>query len=123
MLRLLALNPLEGVDIALFIALGAVILIGVAVYFLIPIFNKKQYKEQRENLKKREVAFKANTQKAQASVAPETAEGQTAEPEAQSTESVVPEAQPEALSAEPEAQPEPETQDVAIETQTDDKTE
>ncbi len=60
MTELLALNSLKQVDIIFFIALGAVIALCVIFYFLIPVFNKKQYREQRENLKKREVAFKSN---------------------------------------------------------------
>ena len=61
MLKLLAeLNTLGSVDIGFFVACGVIIALCVAVYFLIPVFNKKQYQEQRDNLKKREVAFKAN---------------------------------------------------------------
>ena len=63
MLGLLALNDLKTTDIIFFIALAAIIVIVIAVYFLIPVFNKKQYKEQRDNLKKREVAFKSNIQR------------------------------------------------------------
>ena len=62
MLRILAANSLPVADIVLFIVLGAIIAISVAFYFLIPVFNKKQYQEQRENLKKREESFKANAQ-------------------------------------------------------------
>ena len=60
MLKLLAINPLKSVDIWLFVILGIIIAICVAVYFLIPVLNKKQYQEQRDNLKKREESFKAN---------------------------------------------------------------
>ena len=63
MFGLLALNSLKQVDIIFFIVLGAIIALCVIVYFLIPVFNKKQYKEQRDNLKKREVAFKSNVQR------------------------------------------------------------
>ena len=35
-------------------------LLAVGIYFLIPILNKKQYQQQRENLKKREESFSAN---------------------------------------------------------------
>ncbi len=63
MLGLLALNPLNSTDIIFFIVLAAIVVVCVAVYFLIPVFNKKQYKEQRDNLKKREVAFKSNIQR------------------------------------------------------------
>ena len=60
MLGLLGLNDLPGTDIALFIVLALIIGLAVAIYFLIPVFNKKQYREQRENLHKREAAFHAN---------------------------------------------------------------
>ena len=60
MLGLLALNSIGAWDIGFFVACGLIIAAIVAVYFLIPIINKKQYQEQRDNLKKREVAFKAN---------------------------------------------------------------
>lgn len=60
-----ALNQLKRVDKAFFIICAVIIVLIVAFYFLIPVFNKKLYKEQRENLKKREVAFKSNLQKSQ----------------------------------------------------------
>lgn len=60
MLGLMALNPLNQTDVVFFIVIAAIIALCVAVYFLIPIFNKKQYKELRDNLKNREVAFKSN---------------------------------------------------------------
>ena len=62
MLRLLAAAtyPLKGWDIGFFVACGVIVALIVAIYFLIPVINKKQYQEQRDNLKKREVAFKAN---------------------------------------------------------------
>ncbi len=62
MLGLLALNTLSSTDTVFFIVLAVIVALVVAVYFLIPVFNKKQYKEQRENLKKREIAFKSNLQ-------------------------------------------------------------
>lgn len=58
--NLLLLNELGPVDIGFFVACAVIIVLIVAVYFLIPVFNKKQYQEQRENLKKREDAFKSN---------------------------------------------------------------
>lgn len=67
MLRLLALNPIPVTDLILFIMIGVIVAIAVAVYFLIPVFNKKQYQEQRDNLHKREAAFKANLQAANGS--------------------------------------------------------
>lgn len=63
---LCALNKLKDVDIAFFIVCAAIIVLIVGIYFLIPVFNKKLYKEQRENLKKREAAFKTNLQSARA---------------------------------------------------------
>ena len=36
------------------------ILVCVGIYFLIPILNRKQYQQMRENLAKREAAFKSN---------------------------------------------------------------
>ena len=64
MLRLIALtlNSLSATDLIFFIILGVMLALCVAVYFLIPVINKKQYQEQRENLKKREEAFHANAQ-------------------------------------------------------------
>lgn len=56
---LLFVNKLPPVDIWFFALCGVAIVAIVAVYFLIPVFNKKQYKEQRDNLKKREESFKA----------------------------------------------------------------
>lgn len=60
MKNLFLLNPLGPIDITFFVVCAAIVVIIIAVYFLIPVFNKKQYKEQRENLKKREDAFKSN---------------------------------------------------------------
>ena len=53
-------SPLPKVDLWFFIICAAIVVAIVAVYFLIPVFNKKKYKEQRDNLAKREAAFKAN---------------------------------------------------------------
>lgn len=64
MLNLLALNPLNQTDIIFFIVLAVIIALCVGVYFLIPIINKKQYQELRDNLKNREAAFKSNIQRA-----------------------------------------------------------
>ncbi len=65
MLSLKALDSLalKPTDIIFFIVLASIVVLCVVVYFLIPVFNKKQYQEQRENLKKREVAFKSNIQR------------------------------------------------------------
>ncbi len=69
MLGLLALNPLNQTDIIFFIVLAAIVAVCVGVYFLIPVFNKKQYKELRDNLAKREAAFKSNVQRTDGSAA------------------------------------------------------
>ena len=61
MLALLA-NTLPRVDQVFFIVIGAIIAICILIYFLIPVINKKQYQEMRDNLNKREVAFKAGKQ-------------------------------------------------------------
>lgn len=58
--NLLLLNGLKSVDVLFFICCGVVVLLIIGVYFLIPVFNKQQYAVQRENLKKREDAFKSN---------------------------------------------------------------
>ena len=63
MLGLLALNPLSQTDIIFFVVLAAIVVLCIVVYFLIPIINKKQYKELRDNLQKREAAFKSNIQR------------------------------------------------------------
>ena len=55
------LNSIGKVDLTfLLIVIGAIVA-AVAFYFLIPLFRRKQYKEARENLKKREEAFRAAT--------------------------------------------------------------
>lgn len=55
------LNSIGPVDrVFLWIIVGS-IAAAVAFYFLIPLFRKKQYKEARDNLQKREAAFKAAT--------------------------------------------------------------
>lgn len=58
----LCLNNVGNVDAAFFIVCAVIIAAIVGVYFLIPVFNKQLYKEQRENLHKREAAFKSNLQ-------------------------------------------------------------
>lgn len=54
------LNAPTPIDIIFFIVCGVIIAAIVGIYFLIPVFRKKQYQEQRDNLKKREAAFKSN---------------------------------------------------------------
>ena len=56
---LLFSNQVDGAFFGICIAVVAII---VAIYFLIPVIYRKQYQEQRENLKKREEAFKLNKQ-------------------------------------------------------------
>ena len=61
MLKLLAeLNSLQSIDIVFFVLIAVIVALCVGIYFLIPVINKKQYQEMRDNLSKREVAFKAN---------------------------------------------------------------
>lgn len=57
---LFLINNLKPVDVAFFIICAVIIALIVGIYFLIPVFNKKRYQEQRENLKKREESFKVN---------------------------------------------------------------
>lgn len=59
----LALNPLNSTDIIFFIVLAVIVVLCIAVYFLIPVINKKQYQEMRDNLKKREAAFRSNVKR------------------------------------------------------------
>ena len=67
MLSLLAaLNKLRAGDVWLFIVIGVIIGLCILIYFLIPVINKKQYQEMRDNLKRREVAFNANKQDGEA---------------------------------------------------------
>ncbi len=54
----LLLNKLKSVDVAFFLICLGIAAAAVAIYFLIPIFNKSQYEERRNNLRKREAAFK-----------------------------------------------------------------
>lgn len=51
---------LPSVDIWFFIICALIIVAIIVIYYLLPVFNKKKYKEQRDNLEKREAAFKAN---------------------------------------------------------------
>lgn len=69
-----ALNSLKRVDKAFFIICAIIIVLIVAFYFLIPVFNKKLYQEQRDNLKKREAAFNSNLRKSQPSQTEEEGE-------------------------------------------------
>ncbi len=60
MVNLLAINSLGPVDIIFFVVIAVLIALAVGIYFLIPVLNKKQYQEQRDNLRKREEAFNAS---------------------------------------------------------------
>ena len=55
-------TDLPPVDIWFFVICALIVVAIVAIYYLIPVFNKKKYQEQRDNLAKREAAFKANRQ-------------------------------------------------------------
>lgn len=54
----LLLNKLKSVDVTFFLVCLGIIVAIIAIYFLIPVFNKSQYEERRNNLRKREAAFK-----------------------------------------------------------------
>lgn len=56
----LFINSLKSIDVIFIVVCIALVAIAVAIYFLMPVFNKKQYQEQRDNLRKREEAFKSN---------------------------------------------------------------
>jgi len=56
----LVMFSLNKVDIIFFSLILVAILVCVGIYFLIPILNRKQYQQMRENLAKREAAFKSN---------------------------------------------------------------
>ena len=85
-----ALNSLKDVDIAFFIICAVIVVLIVAVYFLIPVFNKKQYQEQRENLHKREDAFKSNLHNAPSAEPVEEADAVQEEQEAEKENSEIP---------------------------------
>ena len=78
------LNKIGKIDLIFFLSILAIILVIVGFYFLIPVFNKKQYAEQRENLRKREKSFKANLQHKEEPVVIE--EPQEAEPQEETVE-------------------------------------
>lgn len=65
MFDLLALNPLKPTDIIFFVVLAVIVALCIVFYLLIPVINKKQYREMRDNLHKREVAFRSNVQRAE----------------------------------------------------------
>ena len=51
---------LKDIDKVFFIVIAVIVAVAVAIYFLIPVFNKKQYQERRDNLRMREEKLKAN---------------------------------------------------------------
>lgn len=57
------LNKLSTTDIIFFVSLAVIIGLCVLIYFLIPVFNRKQYQEQIDNLHAREKAFNAGRAK------------------------------------------------------------
>ncbi len=75
----LCLNSVSNVDAVFFIICAVIIVLIVAIYFLIPVFNKKLYQEQRDNLHKREAAFKSNLQKTQSAETEEQPEAEKEE--------------------------------------------
>lgn len=79
MVNALCLNSLSSVDTAFFIICAVIIVLIIAIYFLIPVFNKKLYQEQRDNLHKREAAFKSNIQGSQSEETKEEPEAENAE--------------------------------------------
>ncbi len=52
------LNAISSVDRTFFLICLGLVAAAIAIYFLIPVFRKSQYEERRENLRKREAAFK-----------------------------------------------------------------
>lgn len=56
------LNKLTKIDRTFFMILGILIAAALLMYFVImPLINHKFYKEQRDNLRKREKSFKRNS--------------------------------------------------------------
>ena len=60
MMLKLVMFSLNKVDVIFFVLILVAILVCVGIYFLIPIINRKQYQQMRENLAKREASFKSN---------------------------------------------------------------
>ena len=60
----LGLTDMKNVDIIFFIVCASVIALGVLIYFLYPLIFSAKFKQQREDLRKREEAFKSNQLKA-----------------------------------------------------------
>ena len=51
---------LGKVDVIFFVIILVVIAAAIGFYFLIPVLNRKHYQQMRDNLEKRESAFKSN---------------------------------------------------------------
>ena len=82
------ISDLKQPDIIFFVSLIVIAVVCVAIYFLIPVFNKKVYEERRANLKKREETFRKNLKSLQAeSVVVETKEASEEAKDDASTES------------------------------------
>ena len=74
------LNRLGPVDTTFFTLVGVAIVIAVLIYFLYPLIFAKKFKQQREDLRRREAAFKANREPSEApAVEEETVEPQNEE--------------------------------------------
>jgi len=56
------LNKLKSADVTFFIVCIAIVVVIIAIWLLIPVFNKRQYKDQRDSLRQREAAFRSNIQ-------------------------------------------------------------
>ena len=54
---------LKNSDIIFFITILVIIAICVGIYFIIPVLNKKKYKQAREELETREKAYHENRSK------------------------------------------------------------
>ncbi len=54
------MNGLRKPDLIFFSVIAGIIIISIVVYLLAPVFNKKKYKEAREQYKAREEAFHKN---------------------------------------------------------------
>ena len=57
------LIELTGPDLMFLIVIISIVAACVIIYLLTPIIKRKQFEEQRANLKKREETFRANLKK------------------------------------------------------------
>ena len=60
------LHGLKTADIWFFVICAIAVAVIVIIYFLIPVFKRKQFAEARKNLARREILFKQNQKKTQA---------------------------------------------------------